>query len=214
MIHVIGVKKSLMVLGLVAVNILLCAVVYLYLQPQQAIEKQKLAQISTEVSTLRSDIARMQLEFEQIEAQKEEFQNLEKDGFFKDQSRRQAQDVFKAIQQKSGVNVAIANISAGKIEENEDAKKTNYNVLKSEVDLKIEAVNDVDIYHYLFLIEHYFPGHAAIESFNVKREADITGTVLRGIASGANPALVKADIKMLWRTMIPQGQVIEGGGQR
>lgn len=214
MIDILGYNRIVLLVGLLAGNILLACAAYLYLEPQNVEQARALSQVNSEVTTLRTDIARMQVEFDQLQIQKEDFQKLETDGFFKNQSRRNAQDVFNSIQKQSGVSLAIAKIDAGKTEENEEAKKAKYKLLMSPVDLKIEAVDDADIYHYLFLIEHYFPGHVSVESLNVKREADVTGTVLRGIASGASPALVKANVKMQWRTMIPEDQVIGDGEQR
>jgi hypothetical protein len=194
--------------SLLALNGILAAALYLYLAPQQVVEEKRLKTLRGEVSTLRADIDRMQLEFMQLEAQKQEFGMLEKDGFFKNQSRRQAENTFSAIQKRSGVGSAIASISAGVIEDNEEALKAKYKILKSPIQVQIEAVSDVDIYHYLFLIENYFPGHVSVENVKIKRESDVSGTVLRAIAAGSNPPLVKAELDMIWRTMIPEAEVI------
>ena len=71
----------------------------------------------------------------------------------------------------------------------------------------------MNIFHYLFLAENYFPGHLSVEKISLKREADVTGTVLRAIANGKNPSLVGAQVELMWRTMIPEASVINGGGK-
>lgn len=215
MIGVLGIKRVAMLIGLVVLNGLLAAMLFGYLQPESLVKDRELSGLRGQVSTLRTDIDRMQVEFEQLEVQKAEFEQLEADGFFKDQSRRQAEKVLEKIQQSSGVSTAIANIQAGVIEDNPEAQKASYKILKSPMELRIEAYDDVNIYHYLFLIEHYFPGHVTVEEINIERNADVTGTVLRAISSGVNPALIQADVDLVWRTMIPESRVIgqEGAQQ-
>lgn len=209
MIGILGARRVILLLVLALFNAVMGALVYTYLVPEQEVQQRKLRQIRGEVSTLRGDISRMQVEFEQLELQKAEFQRLEADGFFKNQSRKQAENTFNAIQKKSGVNLAVASIEAGVVEDNKEAAKAKYKVLKSPMTVSIEAVDDVDIYHYLFLIENYFPGHVSVENLSIEREADISNTVLRGIASGVNPPLVKAQLDMVWRTMIPESEIVE-----
>lgn len=215
MIAVLGMQRVLILAALVLLNALLAVGVYMYLIPQSDLKVRELRGLRGQVSTLRSDIDRMQVEFEQLEEQKAEFELLSKDGFFKDQSRRQAEDIFNEIQKKSGVSKAIASVQAGVIEDNEEAAKAEHKILKSPISVKLEAYDDIYIYHYLYLVEQYFPGHISIEDIRIKRNADVTGTVLRAISTGANPALVTAEVDMVWRTMIPQSRVIDGqeGGQ-
>jgi predicted phage tail protein len=213
MIAVLGIKRVIVLLFLAAACALLGAAVYMYLIPEVAAKQREFRSVQGQVSTLRGDINRMQVEFEQLEDQKEEFEALAADGFFKDQSRRQAELILNKIQKTSGVSKAIASIDSGIIEDNEEAKKAEHKILKSPISVKLEAFDDINVFHYLFLVERYFPGHVTIERVYLERKADVTGTVLRAIATGSNPALVEADVSMMWRTMIPESSVI-GGEQK
>jgi len=213
MIAVLGIKRVLVLAVLLALNGLLGAGVYLYLIPETQVKERELRSLRGNVSTLRSDIGRMQVEFDQLEAQREEFENLAKDGFFKDQSRRQAEKMFNVIQKRSGVAKAIASVKSGEIEDNPEAKKAEHKILKSPIEIRLEAFDDINIFHYLFLVENYFPGHVSVENIRLERQADVTGTVLRAIASGKKPALVSAKLDLVWRTMIPEISVINEGAQ-
>lgn len=208
MIDILGIKRVILLLVLVGINALLAAVVYLYLTPEVVKKERSYSSLSSEIGRISGDVQRMQIEFDQLEEQQASFKELEADGFFRNQSRRMAIDVFNEIQEKSNVSTAIASIQAGVIEDNEDAQKASYKVLKSPIQVKIESLDDVDVMNYLFLVDNYFPGHVSIEKIKLSRESDVSGTVLRGIASGANPPLVKAEVDMVWRTMIPESQVI------
>jgi hypothetical protein len=209
MIAILGVRRVMILAGLVAINAILAASIYLYFEPQSVQLERDLKRVKRETSTLIGDIDRMQIAFEQIEDQREAFKVLEEDDFFRNQSRKQAELVFNEIQKKSGVNAAVASISAGVIEDNEEARKANYKILKSPITVKIEALDDVSIYHYLWLVENYFPGHVAVENITLTRRADVNGTILRSIASGASIPLVEAEAQLIWRTMIPEDEVIE-----
>ena len=209
MIAVLGFKRVVMLAVLIGVNIVLAMSIYMYMKPETQKKERELRGLRGQVSTVRSDIDRMQVEFEQLEDQKAEFERLAADGFFKNQGRRQAELILSEIQKTSGVRKAIASIQAGEIEDNEEAKKAAHKILRSPIEIRLQAIDDINIYHYLFLVENYFPGHITIEELNLERSADVTGTVLRAIASGTNPPLVNADVEMVWRTMIPESEVIE-----
>ena len=131
----------------------------------------------------------------------------------KNQSRREAEIVFNSAQKRSGVSKAVAKIEAGIIEDNEEAQKAEHKILKSPMSVELQAIDDISVLHYLHWIEQNFPGHVSVENIEIKRQGDVTGTVLRGIASGSNPALVSASVDMVWRTMIPEANIInkEGG---
>lgn len=213
MIKVLGTKRILTLAILIAANACLAFVAYGYLAPEKISKERELRMLRGQVSSLNRDIDNILLEFDQLEDQKSEFEKLEKDGFFKDQGRRQAEKLFNLIQERSGVSKAQVSVSAGLIEENEIAKKAKHKILRSPVELRVEAMDEVDILRYVFMVEKYFPGHISLENIKLHRDAEVNGTVLRSIASGKNIPLIKAEIEMVWRTMIPEGQLSEGASQ-
>ena len=213
MIKVLGFKRIVILLSLLGLNAFLGFLAYMHFIPQQDMKERELRGVRGEVSTLRADIEGLMVEFEQLDEQREEFEELKKDGFFDGQSRRKAELIFKKIQERSGVISAVASIDSGEFEDNEEAKKANHKILKSPMKVNIEAVNDLDVFRYIYLVDEFFPGHVTIDKINLKRQSDVSGTVLRGIASGKNPPLVTADLEMSWRTMIPDTESQQGGQQ-
>ena len=214
MIKVLGTKRVLGLVFLVALNVALATGVYLYAVPEKGKKERELRRLTGQIATLISDIERMQVEFEQLEAQQEEFDQLKARGFFGNQGRRQAEQILERIQKEAGVISAVAGIQSGVVEDNEEAKKAEHKILKSPVTIHLEAMDDVDVYRYIYLLEKFFPGHVTIESVNMERLADVSGPVLRSIASGSNPKLIKAEIEMIWRTMIPASEVIGTEGTK
>ncbi len=209
MIGVLGIKRVIVLAALVALNVVLAASAYMYLAPENIKKEREMRGIRTEVGKLRGDIDRMQVEFEQLEEQKAEFERLAADGFLREQNRRQAELVFGQIQRKSGVSKAIASVDVGVIEDNEEAQKADHKILSSPMEVKIQAVDDINIYNYIHLVENYFPGYVAIENVFIERKSNVTGAVLQSIASGQNPPLVEANVKMIWKTLISEDKIIE-----
>ncbi len=211
MIRVLGTKRILMLVFLLAINVAMATTVYMYLMPQHVKKERELMALKKQVNGVRDDIGRMQIEFDQLADQQNQFEKLKEKGFFYDQGRRKAEIVLETIQKQAGVIAAVATIHAGATEDNDEAKKAEYKVLKSAVQIHVDAVDPVDIYRYIYLLDNFFPGHVQIDGIRMERTAEVTGPVLRGIASGANPVLVQADIDLTWRTMVPQAEVIQTG---
>lgn len=208
MIKVIGAKRVVILGVLVVLNAATAALTYLYMVPEADASEKRLRTLRGENQTTSADIERMQIEFEQLDQQQDKFDALKADGFFKAQVRSVAKKLFKDIQDESRVVSAVAAVRPGSIEENEEAKKSNYKVLVSPVDIQIQAFDDGDIFNYLYILEQKFPGHLAIDKISMQRATDISGPVLRAIATGANPVLINANVKFSWRTMIPESQII------
>ena len=208
MIKVLGAKRIAIIAVLVAVNAVLAAGIYMYIQPEVTKKERELRSLKGKIKTVSSDITRMQIEFDQFEEQQAQFNEYKKDGFFIKQNRRQVRDLFEQVQKASGVNAASVSIAPAAIEGNDEAEKAKHKVLSSNITVDIDALSDIDIFNYIFLLQKYFPGHLAIETISYEREADINGTILRAIASGRNFPLVSAKIALKWRTMIPEDQVL------
>ncbi len=208
MIKVIGIQRIIILAVLVLVNLLLAAGIYLYLIPQETKLARDLRVLRSSNQSKQADIDRMQIEFEQLGEQQDAFNLLKQDGFFKAQIRSVAKNILNDIQAESKVISARAKISPGRIEENDEAKKSKYKLLVSPVLLQIQSYDDLDIYRYMFILEKKYPGHLSVDKISIRRTSDISGPVLRAIATKANPVLVTANVELSWRTMIPESQII------
>ncbi len=209
MIEILGIRRVLILMCLMALNAALGASVYLFLTPQRLQKEMELADLKGRVSTVQGDIDRMLVDFEKLTERQAEYEQLKKQGFFYNQSRRRAEIIFEEISKKAGVISANAKIDAGVVEENSEAVKAEHNVLSSHIKVHVESMDTRSVYNYIRLLMTDFPGHLTIYDIHLERKIDITGVVLRGIASGDNPPLVGADIDLVWRTMVPQSEIIQ-----
>jgi hypothetical protein len=208
MIKILGKQRIIILMVLLAVNVATGMLVYSYLVPRQTLKQQELTALKGKISTMQSDINRMQIEFDQMVERKAQFEDLKEKGFFYNQDRRRAELALQSIQEQAGVIAAVATIAPGAVEENAEAQKAEYKILKSTIKIRVDAMESVEIYRYIYMLQRAFPGHLSIVNLNMTRKMEVTGAVLREIATGKNPPLVQADLELAWRTMIPQSEVI------
>ncbi|MCF8495828.1 MAG: hypothetical protein K9G62_04080 [Alphaproteobacteria bacterium] len=208
MIRILGVRRVLLFLVLFCVNVALGVFVYAYTMPQLLKDEQGLRSLKGKISTLQTDIDRLQVEFGELENQKGIFKGLQDKGFFSAQGRRQAEKVLQTAQQQAGLISAVAEIGKGVVEDNGEAKKASHKILRSQITIKAQAIDDLDVINYLTVLESIFPGHVSVQRFHLMRRIDLTGEVLKSITAGENPALVEADIVLVWRTLIPASEII------
>ncbi len=202
MIGVLGFKRIMIVAFLVALNALLAAALYLYLVPELTSTERVVRTEKAAESTVRTDIANIQAEFDQLETQQEAYDDLRADGFFSNQSRRDAQIVFTEAKQYSDVTEANVSVRSGTVIEDENAAKADQVLLESPITINFTSVDDIDIYEYIHYLEQVFPGYLSVEGFSLNRNANISDTMLRAIATGASPPLVGGSIELTWRTMV------------
>ena len=208
MIGIIGVKRLLILLVLIIINLLLGGIIYMYVLPEKQRADQDLRSLRGQLSTVQRDLDKMHIEFEQLEKRQDRFDNIKDRGFFSDQDRGDAKKLLSSVQKQSKVISAIVSVKSGVIEDNIEAQKSNHKMLVSPVEIEIKAFDDSDVYRYIDLAQKQFPGHLSLDEISIKRSREVTSALLRAIASGASPELVTASIKMSWRTMIPLDQVI------
>ncbi len=214
MIQVIGIKRIIVLLVLLAVNVALAAAVYLYTVPENIKLERKLRSLNSQVSSVSSDLDRIKVEFEQLDAQQDRFYELKDEGFFTTQVRSDAKKLFSLIQNQSDVISAVVSVKSGVIMNSVEAQKANHKVLRSSIDVEVRSFDDMAIYKYINIAKLKFPGHLSLKSIVMNRTRDVNSATIRAIAAGASPELVNAKIKFSWYTLIPESQVIVAGDSK
>lgn len=202
MIGLIGTKRLAILTVLLCLNGALGAGAYLYLIPGNAKLDRELRQIKSEISSKRTESDRFRQEFDEIQKEKGKFQSLEAQGFLSDQNRAIIQDRINVIQKYSRVLRLAYNIERSAAEEIDTARDANRVVIKSPVKFEVDAVDDMDVFSFLFLLENGFVGHTAITSFELERVLDLNDVTMRQIGSGVDTVLVKSSIRMDWKTLM------------
>lgn len=205
--QILGVKRIVILLVLASINGLLGAGTYLYFMPHNDELNGQLRTLTSQVAAKHADTAKLQGEYRVIQDQKVFFESLNAAGFFSNQNRAVARQRIGDIQKFTNVLSAKYDITAATVEKNPLAADSGDVVINSPVDIKVDALDDVDFYNFIYWVENAFPGIVSVKSMKVSRVADINETVLRAIGSGVAVTLINGEVSFEWRTMVPEKDV-------
>lgn len=211
MMAALGKKRLAILAALLLVNALLAAVSYGILYPRMRAVQNRIAAADARTAEAQLDIDKIQAAFQQLDLQKGRFENLRKTGFLSDQNRRDAEEALESIQARAGVISAKVNIRPGAAQDNAEAQKAGYKLLSSPMAIEIQAITDRDLYAYLYGLENFFPGHLTIRKMHIERNGALTDVVLRALAKGEKPPLVKANVEATWRSLILEKDETQAG---
>lgn len=210
MIQVIGVKRLIILSFLAAINAALGAALYLYVMPENQNVTRQLNVTRSQVATMRNDADALRGDIEQIEDKKSYFTNLETVGFMSDQNRLVARRRIMDIQQYSKVLKAKYDIGSATVMDDENLSNSDQVVLSSELDINIDAMDDIDFYSFIYWLRNTFPGHITIDNIKMQRMNDVNDVTVRQIGSGLPMTMIKGDISAKWRTVVPRSTVADG----
>ena len=203
MIKAIGYNKVFLIVVLMAC----LAVTFLYnqnfLKPDLDKKNRTLRANSSEISEMTGNLNKLSGDLQKFEKQKTDFERVLKLGFFDPQNRVEARQIITEIQQESRLLSAKYQISPAQSEENKMAKEAGSKILTTGIRFDLEAIEDADIYKFIYILNYAFPGQLAINDFSMSREVDVTQPILRKIGVGQAEALVKASLSVTWKTMVP-----------
>ena len=202
MIRVIGLQR---VLILVLLAVLLGALFFygmFVLKPEIVREQRELALNQSKISEMTANMDKLVQGMELFTEQKEEFEVIQKYGFFDPQNRVLARQHLNLMQKESRLLSAKYTIKPAVTEKNKIALEAGYKVLNTDIEFILEAIEDLDIYNFIYLLNYGFPGQISIKELKISRDQEVTQPLLRQIGVGKATPLVKAVFLVNWRTMV------------
>lgn len=194
--------------------LLFLAIYWVYvLKPDIQDNKRQLAMNTSEVAEMNESLNDLMIGIEKFKQQKSVFEKVQKFGFFDSQNRPEARQRLVAMQKESRLLSTRFSIKSAEEEKNKKAKEAGYKILNTDIDLTLEALEDNDIYHFVYLMNYGFPGQILIKELTIKRDTEITQPVLRQVGLGESGPLVSAVLRVNWRTMVPDTSLAISIGQ-
>lgn len=207
MIDKIGPRRATVLFVLIGAIAVLAVANYLFLRPKADSTKLELDGVRNETSVLKKETEKMRADLAVIEKQKLFFDSITKMGFFNEQDRLQARQRFETMQQLSKIISAKYEIRAATIVPDEAAEKTGYVIMDSPIKIDLSAIDDLDVYRFIYYLNYGFPGHITIRNVSIERKAELTPTVLKNIGSGLPTEIITATMDLQWRTMAKKESV-------
>ena len=207
MVKVIGYKRIMSLLILVAINAFLAAIVYAFLVPQYDKTEKDLRTTRGQVVSKRAQVDELHMQYNQIQEQQALFNDLETVGFVGAQDRSRVSKEISIIGSRIGLLDAPFTIEPAKIINNEHMQETDYVILNSPISVRVAALDDSDIYNFIYWMKYGLPGHVATTEVTLKREADIDEVSLRRIGNGIATTLIDGKIEFSWNSMVRGGEI-------
>lgn len=188
-------------MGLLVMAGLVAAMVgahYMILLPHKESVERELRNLKSTIQTRRSETEQLRKEFAELDRVKFRYNQLLNYGFLSDQNRIFARAKINELKDTSGVIAARYEIKPVEKEENRKIEEAGHQLLKSEIVFTIDAFDDVDVYKFIYLLNHGFPGQISIDSIDIKRVRDVTVPLLQSIGTGARTPLVEGRVVAHW----------------
>lgn len=203
MIKSIGYNKALIIALLVIFAVLSFLYMTNVLAPNLQKQERKLSANRAEISEMTNNLTKLSEGLEKFEKQKNDFKAVQQLGFFDPQNRVSAKQRIVAIQKESRLLSAKYIIKPAVSISNEKAQKVGYKILNTDIDFNLEAIDDADIYKFIYILNYGFPGQVIINKFSMSREKEITQPLLRRIGVGQAEPIIEANLSVSWQTMVP-----------
>ena len=201
--NVIGSTRTIILGTLFALNALFFLVDSYYLQDQASMAVREKSSIDRETQTLRSETDQIISRSEELDRKADVFERLIQNGFLNDQNRVTVRDSFNLMAGVTNLIDASYNVSRAEVVESERLNEAGFNLLKSQVEVEISAIDDLKIYNFLYLIAHKYPGLVNIQSAKITKTAEVTADSLRAMNNDNPKPLVSGYIAFDWISVAP-----------
>jgi hypothetical protein len=206
MIKLIGTKRLFLLSLLIMIIVILAAFYFLWMEPVRKDAEQKLAQLDSQIRTLRNDIVNIKEDIRITERNIPYFEQLDGSGFFKSQDRFQAERLIQEVRAESGVQ--STNFAIDPLVDIDDKRATDadHRLIMSNIKVSgIQAYTDIDIYRFVYLMNNGFPGHTRLKSLQIERSSEVTPGNLDKMNDAENrSSFVTATAEFQWLTMLEE----------
>lgn len=210
MIKTLGLQRTI-ILGVLIAFVAITAYANFYVfQPQAKSASSRLSGVRSEEAELRTAIDVMRGEQSTFDQQRSLYEKLEKRHFIGEQDRVLAREIFNQMQRQSKLLSIKYQIKSAGIWEITDVTDDKQALMVSPIEITIEALDDVDVYRFVYYLSNLFPGKISIKTLKMERPIRLTPERLRSISLGNIDTLIRATINADWITMAPR-EIIPAG---
>ena len=213
MIKLIGIKRTLILAILLAANLAVAGVLFLGILPMKSRASEQLMAVQGEIGTLHGKISSVKQELDDFKRNLPKYEKLKSGGFFSPQDRFQLERDLATVQERSGLEGFSYNVSEVKTVENDDAKRSNSRIIKSEITIENPfALVDGDFYRFVNTMMNTFPSHLRLQSFQLTRKYDLDNETLKKVRTQEIKSLLDAKAVFEWMTIVPEEDKTNASG--
>ncbi|TAL35553.1 MAG: hypothetical protein EPN97_07210 [Alphaproteobacteria bacterium] len=213
----IGVKRTLILAILLAINLAVAAVFFLQVDPMREDSLRKLSTMNSQIAEQSQKIANIKADLETFKATLPKYELLEKKGFTLNQDRFRMSRDLDDVRMKSSLAGFSFTINDIRKIDNADALAAQMQLIDSRIKIEnVVSLLDLNFYDFIDIMQWQFPAHVRVQSFDVMRKDPLNSVALGHIAKGEPVNLISATAFFDWLTIVPKletksGQSTPGG---
>ena len=205
MIKLIGLRRIILFLFFLGINLLVASGYFIGLKPIRNDAQMQLNTVSGQISALQNKIMNIQKDVNSLKENQPKYQALKDKGFFLSQDRFMIGRLLEEVRKKSKITSFSFTIGNLKEIPNAKANSMDYKLVKSHIKIRnIMSPLDINIYIFMQKLADSFPKHTRLQSFNIKRTEEVTEASLSKIAMNQPVSFVNAQLSFDWITLIPK----------
>ncbi|MBU6475588.1 MAG: hypothetical protein KGL10_01000 [Alphaproteobacteria bacterium] len=204
MIKLIGLKRIVVLVFLVALNLMALGVYLFSVGPMlDGVQSQKDA-LSGAISGLHGRIAGVKADTAYMQENISKYTALQAEGFFLPENRFTVKDAMEKLRVAAGISNFAYSVGNVKDIPNKDAGAVHYKLIDSAIGVDhIVSPLDANIYLLVQDIDRSFPAFVRLQSMQIHRSRPVDAQSLKAIANGQPVSFVDATLAFEWIAMVP-----------
>ncbi len=211
MIKLIGLKRLVVLVCVIALNLLALGVYLFSVGPMLSNVQMRQNSLNGEISGLRGRISAVRMDTAYLKKNLPKYTALQQSGFFTQQNRFTIKSAMEDMRVKAGIsNFAY---SVGKVHtiSNADAAAIHYKLIASEIVINhIVSPLDSNIYLLAQDMGQSFPSFVRLEEMDVHRTKKVDAESLKAIAEGKPVSFVGAALTFESLALVPNPPAATG----
>jgi hypothetical protein len=203
-VNLIGAKRALFLGILIAVNLAIAAIFFLWLEPMRGNAVQQVGSLKGQISSLQRKIQDVKKEVADYHQNLPKYEEMQKSGFFNGQDRFQLARDLDRIKDVSGVGGFAYSVTEISDVPNKDIDAAKMRLLISTIDIsRVQSMTDVDFYKLIDTMSQSFPAHIRLQAFAITRGTNLDAAALEKIRLHQNVSLLNTAASFDWVTISP-----------
>lgn len=203
MIKLLGIKRTVFLAILLAGNIFVAGAVLTWIMPMREDAETKLSNLKNQIFSVQNQLDNIKREMKELQETMPQYEALDARGFFQVQDRFLIEKMLEDIKGRSGVRGFSFSIDEVQTVDNKDAKTAKRNLVNSRIKIdRIEALLDTEIFNLIQIMESSYPAHLRVQSFSLRKTAEVTEPNLRLLTLGTSKGFVGGEFVVDWLTMV------------
>ena len=204
MIKLIGLKRGLILLALLAINVILLSIYMFGIEPMRMESEQQRDGVRAEIADFQGKIQNIKQEVITFNENLPKYNTMKDRGFFLPQDRFQMGrdlDAARAASRVKGFNYDISDIrTIPSIE----ATNAQMRLVNSRFELKnIDLLTDDDFFLFVDMMDQKFPQQLRLQSFTMRRTGELTADTLKNLATTGKAGILEVNATFDWFTLVP-----------